>query len=94
MLNINRSHFQGHPFHLISPSPWPILTCISLFILTTSGVLCMHNFSHAGYLIIFLLSLVILLASGITITYFHHSLILVKFYRLSRNIAIEFKWCM
>ena len=44
MLYINRSHFQGHPFHLVSPSPWPILTCVSLFTLTTSGVLNMHNF--------------------------------------------------
>ena len=60
MLNINRSHFQGHPFHLVSPSPWPILTCISLFTLTTSGVLNMHSFSNAGYLIIFPFNLVIL----------------------------------
>ena len=59
MLNINRSHFQGHPFHLVSPSPWPILTCISLFTLTTSGVLTMHNFSYAGYLLIFPFTLVI-----------------------------------
>ena len=176
MLYINRSHFQGHPFHLVSPSPWPILTCVSLFTLTTSGVLNMHNFSHAEYLIIFPLSLVILsmflwfrdvisegtylgnhtlavqkglnmgvalfivseilfflaifwayfhsalsptvelgaqwpptgveainafelpllntvilLASGVTITYFHHSLILVAFYRLRHIISIKFK---
>ena len=23
MLNLNRSNFQAHPFHLVSPSPWP-----------------------------------------------------------------------
>ena len=49
MSNFNRSAFQGHPFHLVSPSPWPIFTCISLLTLTTSGVLTMHNFEFAGY---------------------------------------------
>jgi len=49
MSNLNRSNFQGHPFHLVSPSPWPILTCISLLSLTTAGVLTMHGFSNAGY---------------------------------------------
>lgn len=49
MSNLRRSNFQGHPFHLVSPSPWPIFTCISLLTLTTSGVLTMHGFSNAGY---------------------------------------------
>lgn len=42
-----RSNFQAHPFHLVSPSPWPILTCVSLLTLTTSGVLTMHGFNLA-----------------------------------------------
>lgn len=49
MSNLTRSNFQGHPFHLVSPSPWPILTCISLLTLTTSGVLTMHGFVNAEY---------------------------------------------
>jgi cytochrome c oxidase subunit 3 len=128
MLYINRSHFQGHPFHLVSPSPWPILTCVSLFTLTTSGIL---NMGVALFIIseilffltIFwayfhsvlsptvklgtqwpstsveavnafelpLLNTVILLVSGVTITCFHHSLILVAFYRLRHIISIKFK---
>jgi cytochrome c oxidase subunit 3 len=48
MTNLTRSNFQAHPFHLVSPSPWPILTCVSLFTLTTTGVLTMHNFSNSG----------------------------------------------
>jgi cytochrome c oxidase subunit 3 len=44
-----RSLFQAHPYHLVSPSPWPLFTCISLLTLTTSGVLTMHGFSNAGY---------------------------------------------
>ena len=47
MSNIGRSIFQAHPFHLVSPSPWPIYTCTSLLTLTTTGVSAMHNFSLA-----------------------------------------------
>lgn len=47
----NRQNFQTHPFHLVSPSPWPILTCLSLFNLTSCGVLTMHGFQFAIYLI-------------------------------------------
>jgi len=49
MSNLQRSNFQGHPFHLVSPSPWPLFTCISLLTLTTSGVLTMHGFVNAEY---------------------------------------------
>lgn len=61
MTNLNRSAFQGHPFHLVSPSPWPIFTCLSLLNLTTSGVLTIHGFSNGT--IILNLSLVLLIAS-------------------------------
>jgi cytochrome c oxidase subunit 3 len=47
MTNLTRSTFQAHPFHLVSPSPWPIYTCLSLLTLTTTGVLTMHGFSNA-----------------------------------------------
>jgi len=59
MLNITRSNFQAHPFHLVSPSPWPIYTCIALLTLTTSGVLTMHGFSNANiFLMLAFVSLV------------------------------------
>lgn len=47
MIALNRSNFQGHPFHLVSPSPWPISISGVLFNLTTSGVLLMHIFINA-----------------------------------------------
>jgi cytochrome c oxidase subunit 3 len=46
------SSYQAHPYHLVSPSPWPIVTSISLLTLTTSGVLSMHNF-NLGEIIFF-----------------------------------------
>ena len=52
MTNLTRSHFQAHPFHLVSPSPWPIYTSIALLTLTTSGVLTMHGFTNAEYFLI------------------------------------------
>ncbi len=56
---ITRSNFQAHPFHLVSPSPWPIFTCVSLLTLTTSGVLTMHGFIEAqNFLIIALITLI------------------------------------
>ena len=47
MSEILRSNFQNHPFHLVSPSPWPLNTSFSLFTLTISGALSMHTFSNA-----------------------------------------------
>lgn len=49
MTYLIRSNFQAHPFHLVSPSPWPLYTCISLFALTSNGVLTMHGFNGAQY---------------------------------------------
>ena len=59
MTNLTRSTFQAHPFHLVSPSPWPLYTCVSLLTLTTTGVLTMHGFNNAEYfLYLALISLV------------------------------------
>ena len=53
MTNLTRSNFQAHPFHLVSPSPWPIFTSISLLTLTSTGVLTMHGFSNANTFLMF-----------------------------------------
>ena len=47
MTNLVRSNFQDHPFHLVSPSPWPLYTSISLFTLTVNAALSMHLFSNS-----------------------------------------------
>ena len=48
MSNSIRNNFQAHPFHLVSPSPWPIFTSTALLTLTTGGVLTMHTFAGAS----------------------------------------------
>ena len=47
-----------HSYHLVDPSPWPILSALGAFMVTTGGVLYMHKFSggwsllQTGFLII------------------------------------------
>lgn len=53
MTNLIRGQFQAHPFHLVSPSPWPIYCCLSLLSLTSTGVLYAHNFVGTSYLLLF-----------------------------------------
>ena len=60
MTNLKRSNFQAHPFHLVSPSPWPLYTSISLFTLTTSAVLSFHGFSNAKIFLTLALLLLVL----------------------------------
>jgi cytochrome c oxidase subunit 3 len=53
MTNLIRSKFQAHPFHLVSPSPWPIYTSVALLTLTTSAASTFHGFNNANYILIF-----------------------------------------
>jgi cytochrome c oxidase subunit 3 len=53
MTQLIRNNFQSHPYHLVSPSPWPLYTSISLFALTTSGVLTMHGYNNSQYFLLF-----------------------------------------
>jgi len=61
MTNITRSNFQDHPFHLVSPSPWPFYTSISLLALTVNAAFAMHLFSNSY--ILFYISLVLVVLS-------------------------------
>lgn len=59
MTNLTRSRFQAHPFHLVSPSPWPLLSSLCLLNLTTSGAATIHGFSVSWPLVYFSVGLVI-----------------------------------
>jgi cytochrome c oxidase subunit 3 len=47
-----RNNFQSHPFHLVSPSPWPIFTSFCLLNLTFSFVLFVHGFYLGEYFLV------------------------------------------
>lgn len=51
MIAITRQQFQNFPYHLVKPSPWPILTSVSLLILTLSAVMYFHGFPNGGYIL-------------------------------------------
>ncbi|MBB4287177.1 cytochrome c oxidase subunit 3 [Roseospira goensis] len=36
-------HAPGHPFHLVNPSPWPVLGAIGAFVMAYGGVEVMHD---------------------------------------------------
>jgi cytochrome c oxidase subunit 3 len=50
---MNLDIYQAHPYHLVSPSPWPIATCSNLLSLTVSSALTFHYFKDL-YIIVFL----------------------------------------
>ena len=48
---IYKYKFQHFPFHLVDPSPWPILLSFSLLNLTVGAVAYMHGFTHGDYIL-------------------------------------------
>lgn len=41
-----------HSFHLVDPSPWPLVASLGAFMMTTGGVCYMHNFLGGGQLLL------------------------------------------
>ena len=39
-----------HSWHLVDPSPWPLVASLGAFFMTTGGVLYMQNFLGGGHL--------------------------------------------
>lgn len=50
-MNNNKIKFQYFPYHLVDPSPWPILLSFSLLTLTTGAVLYMQGFNNGGLIL-------------------------------------------
>jgi len=42
---------QRHPFHLVDPSPHPLITSLGAFLMTSGGTMYMHNYFGGGYLL-------------------------------------------
>ena len=52
---------QGHSFHLVDPSPWPIITSVAAFAATSGGVMYFHNYSGGGFVLTLGLFMIILM---------------------------------
>jgi heme/copper-type cytochrome/quinol oxidase subunit 3 len=52
-----------HAYHLVEPSPWPILVSWASFVTTGGGVLYMHSYAYGGFLVLVGLFLVTYLVS-------------------------------
>ena len=39
-------HEQKHPYHLVDPSPWPLIGAVSAFVLAIGALLVMHEQSY------------------------------------------------
>ena len=48
-MNLNRN-IQQHSFHLVDPSPWPLIAALSALNVTFGGVLYMHGYSGGEFL--------------------------------------------
>ena len=46
MTNLPRAQFQAQPFHLVTPSPWPLLTSFTLLILTSGTVMYFNGYAN------------------------------------------------
>jgi cytochrome c oxidase subunit 3 len=49
--NINRNQYQFFPFHLVTPSPWPILLSFTLLGLAIGAVMSMHGYPYGDSLL-------------------------------------------
>jgi cytochrome c oxidase subunit III len=41
-----QAHEQKHPYHLVDPSPWPLIGAVGGFVLALGGLLVMHHDSY------------------------------------------------
>ena len=51
MTNLTRTQFQSHPYHMVEPSPWPLLTSFAVLTMTVSAALWFNGIQHADILL-------------------------------------------
>merc|ERR1711862_1014291 len=51
--NLNKYLVTKHSWHLVDPSPWPLVTALGAFTITFSLVLIMHSYKYGDQFIIF-----------------------------------------
>ena len=60
MINLIRGNFQQHPYHLVSPSAWPVFTSFGLGSLAASGGISMHYF-HNSYIVLYMATVIVVM---------------------------------
>lgn len=88
MTIFTRSNFQAHPYHLVSPSPWPVLTCTALFTLAITGkpFNMPVNFQTMCWKILLFITVIIGLSAG--------NLLNIVFLGFFRDYAFKFLFCV
>jgi heme/copper-type cytochrome/quinol oxidase subunit 3 len=82
----------GHPYHMVEPSPWPILMSVSILCAAVGAVCYMHREPGGGSLLLYGLGLI-----GYCMTCWFMDIINESTYRglhtikVQRNIALGFK---
>jgi cytochrome c oxidase subunit 3 len=51
--NIDTRLFQGHPFHLVEPSPWPLVCSVALLSIALSGAMYFNGYSNGLTILLF-----------------------------------------
>lgn len=49
MAHVDASHARQHDYHLVDPSPWPLLGAISVFFMAAGGVFLMKGLEISGH---------------------------------------------
>ena len=42
-------NYHRHPYHMVDPSPWPLVASFGAFLATSGGVMYMHGYSGGGF---------------------------------------------
>ena len=50
---MSKTNFQTHGFHLVDPSPWPLIAAFSALMLTFGGVMYFHGYLNGGLISLF-----------------------------------------
>ena len=48
-MEFNSYNIQKHPFHLVDPSPWPLITSVAALGTTTGGVMYFHGYNNGQF---------------------------------------------
>jgi len=49
--NLSRAQFQSHPYHMVEPSPWPLLTSFAVLSMMIGAVLYFNGIAHGDVLL-------------------------------------------